>query len=1166
MKYHVIVKFIALFLCAASLLGALGGAAGILVVSEIGLNNRTPQEAYQESVQATAEALANELAVRYASEHLGNAPDTLIRDYYGYHWMYSTFNWDEVGYTIFGEDGTALTASEYLGDNGTAGTFSFPANGRYLSIGQILTEEEYDALYAPETVPVTYPPELTENLWVYNNVPQDGCKIHSVRVVYSDGHSTEYDPREGYIGQLAYLNPEQLIFRIQSDYPETTALMDDILGYLPTGMTFRDSFGNAVFEMTGADGLITEICVQSGSRYFVLVPMENAQPTEPSGVYDMVPAGGAAVGDVTFTFEGGWSESVGSADTIGRIDHDSEGRVVFTADSPELMPHRTDFLTHIVFRDIYGNILYEARDLESVGNLLLDEDGLRFIARIPSASGETPDPTDSTDPTEVTEVPDIEPEIYVYDDVPPGGYGVYRMEFRLENSEESILLELTDIDLGLVEHEEDGSVRFTARDWKQFVFSKPARVVCIRMEDKDGRLLYEAREADVPAGTGCAIGSFAYDGDGNLVFRLMEEAEAAIVPASVLPDSPEVITTEPTPVPVATETEPEPAIVDETLPENTEIPTEPVMVPAEAALDAEYYSYYDPHTGLMFAEYTFEPVPAYTVEVILGPGALRNSYEWALIHILYQFKDSLLNILIAGLLVFAITAVYLCCAAARKSGSTEIRPGGLNRLPLDLYLALAAGGVVLCAFGIVEGCGYLLESDIPTGILFAVLLAFFACLLFTAFCFAFAAQIKTPGGYLWRNSLIGHSIKLLNWLWKKFLSLCRWLLKWTDETLVPLLVRFAKALWKLTKFFALQLKRFILWLFHTLKKFTAYLMALLGKGWSWLGQKFLRFFSLLPLTWQWLLTGFVLVLLLYIMMRTYKVGYILIGFGSFFGVLLYASCAFGTLLESTKQMRKGDLDQKVDDRLLIGSFREFADELNGLADVAVVAARKQLKSERMKTELITNVSHDIKTPLTSIINYVDLLQKAQTEQERAEYLEVLDRQSQRLKKLIDDLMDMSKASTGNMSVDITRVDAVESVNQALGEFADKLDKAMLLPVFRHDEAVVPMMADGRLVWRVLSNLLSNAVKYALPGTRLYVDLQQLENKVLLSLKNISREELNIGAEELLERFVRGDDSRNTEGSGLGLNIAKSLMELQKGELQLLVDGDLFKVTLIFPAV
>ena len=162
-------------------------------------------------------------------------------------------------------------------------------------------------------------------------------------------------------------------------------------------------------------------------------------------------------------------------------------------------------------------------------------------------------------------------------------------------------------------------------------------------------------------------------------------------------------------------------------------------------------------------------------------------------------------------------------------------------------------------------------------------------------------------------------------------------------------------------------------------------------------------------------------------------------------------------------------------------------------------------------------------------------------------------------------MEMSKASTGNMTVEVTKLDAVESVNQALGEFADKLDKAQIIPVFRHTEESVAMMADGRLVWRVLSNLLSNAVKYAMPGTRLYIDLMEMEDKVVISLKNISRDELNIEADELMERFVRGDDSRNTEGSGLGLNIAKSLMELQKGQLQLLVDGDLFKVTLIFPA-
>ena len=218
----------------------------------------------------------------------------------------------------------------------------------------------------------------------------------------------------------------------------------------------------------------------------------------------------------------------------------------------------------------------------------------------------------------------------------------------------------------------------------------------------------------------------------------------------------------------------------------------------------------------------------------------------------------------------------------------------------------------------------------------------------------------------------------------------------------------------------------------------------------------------------------------------------------------------------------------------------------------------------MKTELITNVSHDIKTPLTSIINYVDLMKKPHSGEEGEQYLEVLDRQSQRLKKLIDDLMEMSKASTGNVTVELGRVDAVEAVNQALGEFADKLASVNLTPVFRHPDFPVTMVADGRLVWRVLSNILGNAYKYAMPDTRLYVDLMVLQGNAVIAIKNISRDQLNVNADELMERFVRGDSSRNTEGSGLGLNIAKSLVELQHGQMHLMVDGDLFKVTLIFP--
>lgn len=260
-------------------------------------------------------------------------------------------------------------------------------------------------------------------------------------------------------------------------------------------------------------------------------------------------------------------------------------------------------------------------------------------------------------------------------------------------------------------------------------------------------------------------------------------------------------------------------------------------------------------------------------------------------------------------------------------------------------------------------------------------------------------------------------------------------------------------------------------------------------------------------------------------------------------------------------MAGGNLQEGVQTKHLRGSFLDAANHLNDMAGVVQLAVQEQMKSERMKTELITNVSHDLKTPLTSIINYTDLLQKPHSEEEETAYLQVLERQAQRLKTLVGDLVDMSKASTGNLTAEISRVDGTETIRQALGEFADKFDRAGLHPVLCAPKEPVILLADGQLLWRVLSNLLGNVVKYAMPGTRVYLDLTETGNIVI---KNISREQLNISAEELMERFVRGDTARNTEGSGLGLNIAQSLMQLQSGTMEVQVEGDLFLVRLTLP--
>ena len=505
--------------------------------------------------------------------------------------------------------------------------------------------------------------------------------------------------------------------------------------------------------------------------------------------------------------------------------------------------------------------------------------------------------------------------------------------------------------------------------------------------------------------------------------------------------------------------------------------------------------------------------------------------------------------------------VWLCVAAGRKKGTDEIKAGGLNCIPLDLYL-VGGGTLVFCSIALGAHALYFLLREMPKILIPAAVLGGFAiCLVIVAFFFACAAQFKTGDGYWWRNSLTGRCLRLIVWLWNHFIDICVWIFSRLPDFLKKLFGRLKT--WMIALFAFVWRVALKLWELFT--KVCRWSWELVKAVFRWLGTKLAAFYGLLPLMWQWLVTGAVLFIGVAFALMTRSEGMTVLMLCLGFLVIVYGAISFGILLDATKRMGKGDLETQVNDKHLIGSFKEFAGDLNALADVAVVAARNQLKSERMKTELITNVSHDIKTPLTSIINYVDLLQKPHTEEEQEMYLEVLSRQSNQLKKLIEDLMEMSKASTGNMTVEIAAVDAVEAVNQALGEFSDKFERIQLTPVFRQPEEPVYMKADGRLAWRVLSNLLSNAYKYALPGTRLYIDLMELEGKVLISLKNISREELNVSADELLERFVRGDASRNTEGSGLGLNIAQSLMELQKGQLQLLVDGDLFKVTLVFPA-
>lgn len=276
---------------------------------------------------------------------------------------------------------------------------------------------------------------------------------------------------------------------------------------------------------------------------------------------------------------------------------------------------------------------------------------------------------------------------------------------------------------------------------------------------------------------------------------------------------------------------------------------------------------------------------------------------------------------------------------------------------------------------------------------------------------------------------------------------------------------------------------------------------------------------------------------------------------------------FSDIKKGTEKIAKGNTNEKINAVRMIGDLRYHAENINSINDGISRAVEQKMKSERFKTELITNVSHDIKTPLTSIINYVDLLSKENINNETAEeYIEVLTRQSSKLKKLIDDLLEASKASTGNLSVNFSKLEMGTLLSQTIGEYEDRFSENSLETVLNTCEKPMYISADNRHVWRIFDNIFNNIAKYAQPNTRVYIDITENRGIVKIQFKNISKEQLNISGEELMERFVRGDSSRNTEGSGLGLSIARSLAELQKGRFDVQIDGDLFKVTLEFPLI
>ena len=501
--------------------------------------------------------------------------------------------------------------------------------------------------------------------------------------------------------------------------------------------------------------------------------------------------------------------------------------------------------------------------------------------------------------------------------------------------------------------------------------------------------------------------------------------------------------------------------------------------------------------------------------------SLPKEDEYALIYHqaeqLYDNRNVIPVVCCTGTILALLCFIFLLCSAGHKNGREGITPSAIHEIHLDVYTVVVAVGAFT---GLYLAFGWIGMNSSMINLI--VLVVLFAAEVIWCTLYFMELAIRLKMGKWWQNTILYRVFRFFGRFCKGFF---RGIVK---------LIRGIPVVWRTA----------LLCLMICLAEFLGLMMFYHNTG-------VLLFF--------WAIEKFILC-----------------------GAITFVALMCKELQEGSEALADGDLNHKLDTSHMVLSFKEHGENLNRIGEGISAAVEQRMKSEHLKTELITNVSHDIKTPLTSIINYADLIGKevsgdakdtgdgagTETVQEReqhiSEYAEVLLRQSQKLKKLLDDLLEASKATTGNLEVHPEVCDVSVLLSQAVGEYEQRFSEKKLESIVKQPEETVKVMADGRHLWRVFDNLLNNIYKYAQEGSRVYLNVEHDGQNVNIIFRNMSAYPLEMSPEELEERFTRGDRSRHMEGNGLGLSIAKSLTELQKGDMEIVTDGDLFKVVITLP--